>query len=227
MIIDKARIGQYRLQSGDICAVKGSGPAAWACRTLIDPPTDRFHFMLLWMLTEDGDRVLLESTGEGNYAQTLVNIVLHAIFRTGEVGHAVAVGRLSMYHGQDVRFFRPRYVDKDKRRHAPPALTCYGRNSYGYSYISKMILRALWKWAGILWRERRFRRLHAFEVPYLMDEKALICTVAANVGYRLVNEVILPLGVEATPNAYAQAVLDGVLEEIDPETGEVIKVAYD
>ncbi len=224
MIIDKRMIGQYHLQSGDIGAVKGDGPAAWACRNLIEPPTDRFHHFLLWMLAADNDRVLLESTGEGNMAQTLVNIVLHAIFRTGEVGHAVAVGRLSMYDGQDVRFFRPRFVEKDKRRHAPAALTCYGRNSYGYSYITKLVLRALWKWASIMWHERRFRRLKASEVPYVMGEKALICTAAANVGYWLVGEMILPIGVEATPNAFEQARMDGVLDEIDPLTGDTVPV---
>jgi len=217
MIINKDRIKYYRLHSGDIFAVKGSGPAAWACRNLIEPGTDRFHFGLIWMPTEDGDRVILESQGEGTMLETIADIIIHVITRKGAVGQAVAIGSLSMYHGMDVRFFRPVYVSADKRKHAPAALACYGRNSYGYSYITKMILSALGKWISILWREKRFRRLYVFEVPYIMGEKALICTVAPNVGYLLIGEVLLPVGVEATPNAYEQAVNDGVLKELDFE----------
>jgi len=214
MIIDRAEIRHYRLESGDIFAVNGAGPVAWACRTCIEPPTDMFHFGLVWMRTEDGDRVLLESQPEGTALEAIANIIIHAIVKRGAVGQAIAVGCLSMYHGMNLRFFRPVYVDRDKRRHAPPALACYGRSSYGYDYIAKIVLGSLWKWAKILWRERRLRRLNVLEVPYVAEGKALICTVAPDIGYRLVGETILPIGVTATPNAYQQAVDDGILEEL-------------
>lgn len=220
MIVRAGEIDKLGLMSGDIFAVKGNGPAAWACRNLISPPTDRFHFGLVWMKTEDGDRVILESQGEGTWLETMIDILLHCMTKKGAVGQAIAIGRLSMYDGQDLRFFRPVFVPKDKRRHAPAALSCYGRNSYGYDYIAKLVARSLWKWARILTRERRFRRLEAMEVPYVTDGKALICTVAPDVGYRLVNEVLLPVGVTPTPNAYEQAVADGVLEEITTEEDE-------
>jgi len=222
MIIDKRAIRNLRLESGDIFAVKGSGPAAWACRNLIEPPTDRFHFGIVWMGTEDGDRVILESQGEGTMLETVVNIFIHIMVKKGAVGQAISIGCLSMYEGMDLRFFRPVYVEKEKRHHVPAALACYGRDSYGYDFIAKMIIGSLWKWAGIMWRERRFRRLNVIEVPYVTEGKALICTVAPDLGYMLVGEVILPVGITATPNAYEQALKDGVLEELFLEGDEKI-----
>lgn len=217
MILDGSKVAGLGLESGDIFAVKGSGPAAWCCRNLIDPSTDRFHFGLVWMRTEDGDRVILESLGEGSMLETVVNIFLHAMTKKGAVGQAIAVGRLSMYDGKDLRFFRPVYVSKDKKRHVPAALSCYGRSSYGYDYVAKIIVLSLWNWAKILWKERRFRRLNVIEVPYVMGGNALICTLGPSIGYLLVGEIILPIGVTATPNAYEQALRDGVLVELKPE----------
>jgi hypothetical protein len=172
------------------------------------------------MGTEDGDRVILESQGEGTIVETVVDLLIHIMVKKGAVGQAIAIGCLSMYDGKDLRFFRPVYVDKDRRHHVPAMLACYGRNSYGYDYISKLVVGSLLKWAGIMLKERRFRRLNVIEVPYVSEGKSLICTVAPDLGYLLIGEVLLPLGVTATPNAYEQAVKDGILEELFLEDNE-------
>jgi hypothetical protein len=217
MIIDRKKIRGLRLEPGDIFAVKGNWPSDFACRRLIEPPTDRFHFGIVWMGTEDGDRVILESQGEGTIVETVVDLLIHVMVKKGAVGQAIAIGCLSMYDGMDLRFFRPVYVDKDKRHHVPAMLACYGRNSYGYDYIARLVVGSLWRWAGIILKERRFRRLNVIEVPFVTEGKALICTVAPDIGYMLVGEMILPIGVTATPNAYIQALNDGILEELFTE----------
>jgi hypothetical protein len=214
MIIDKKKIRGLRLEPGDIFAVKGNWPSDFACRRLIEPPTDRFHFGIVWMGTEDGDRVILESQGEGTWLETIIDLLIHIMVKKGAVGQAIAIGCLSMYEGKDVRFFRPVYVDKDRRHHVPAMLACYGRNSYGYDYITKLVFGSLWRWAGIMLKERKIRRLNVIEVPYVTEGKALICTAAPKIGYLLIGEVILPVGVTETPNAYEQAVTDGILEEL-------------
>lgn len=215
MILTKGLIRRLELESGDIFAVKGSGPAAWACRTLIEPPTDRFHFGLIWMpVAEDNDRVILESQGEGTWLETILDIVLHLITKKGAVGKAVCIGRLSFYLGQDLEFYRPTQLLKKLRRQAPAALSAYGRDSYGYDYISKLIVRALWKWVKVCIKAKRLRRLRVDEMPAVEQGRALICTVAPDVGYQLIGADLLPPGMPATPNAYAQLVKDGLLTKL-------------
>jgi len=60
------------LQPGDIFAVKGKGIIGKLSSKLMAPPTDRFHFGLVWEKA-DKDHIILESIAKG-----------------------IAVGRLSM-----------------------------------------------------------------------------------------------------------------------------------
>jgi hypothetical protein len=216
MILNEDTIKGLELESGDIMGVKGAGPVSWACRNLIEPPTDLIHFALIWMpVHEGGDRVILESQGEGTWIETVLDILLHAVFRRGAVGQAVAIGRLSMYHGKEVRFFRPAGLLKQTRRRAPATLSAYGRDSYGYDYISKLVVRALWKWLCITIKERRFRRLWVGEMPPVPPQKALICTMAPDVGYQLVGADLIPFGMTSTPNVYEWLLQQGALVELN------------
>jgi hypothetical protein len=217
MILTRESILNLGLESGDIFAVKGGWFSGWACRNLIAPKTDRFHFGLIWMTTNDGDRVILESLGEGSPLETVVDLLLHPLPKAGPIGQAVAIGRLSKYIGKDLRFFRPRFISRKDRRAAPVCLTCYGSRSYGYDYLAKLLIASLCKWTRILIRERRLRRLTVLEIPSIGDKRSLICTRAADKAYELIGQDILPNGVTATPNAYEEAFLEGVLEEITPD----------
>jgi hypothetical protein len=216
MLLGKDDIKQLDLQSGDIFACEGKGPLSWLTRRCIEPPTDRFHYGIVWLAADDGrDRVILESVGEGQKMETVADLGIYISTRAGTVGQAVSVGRLSRLHGRNVRFFRPRFVAEDVRACVPVELTAYGRGgSYGYWLLTKLAARSLAFWVRLVVRERRFRRLHIFELPYIERGRSLICTMAVDVGYALVNEDILPLGVAALPNAYEQAVRDGVLIEL-------------
>jgi len=218
MILDREKIRPLRLKPGDIFAVKGKGPLSWALRHAIDPPTDRFHYGIVWMAADGGrDRVILESIGEGEKLETKLDILLYITIERGTVGQAISLNRLSSLHGKDVRFFRPRYIDEDIRTRVPVELTCYSKESYGYWFIARLAVSWLRKWLEVLLRERRFRKVHVNELPYVEPTKALVCTLAPDIGYALVGEQILPMGMVGTPNAYEQAVRDGVLEELHKE----------
>ena len=215
MILDKNAIDTMWLESGDIFAVKGRGPVSWLLRNCVDPPTDRFHFGLVWMPTDYAtDRVILESQGQGGLLETILNLFLHAVLRRARVGQAVAIGRLSFYHGQDIEFYRPTLLLKKLRRQAPAALSAYGRNGYGYEYITSLIIKGLWKWLSIAVKEKRFRRLHVEEIPYVEQCSTLICTVAPDIGYQLIDADLIPPDITSTPNAYAKLVKDGVLTKV-------------
>ncbi len=215
MILDKSTIGHLELESGDIFAVKGSGPVSWLLRHCIEPPSDRFHFGLIWMPTDFGsDRVILESQGQGGWLETIVNLFLRLILRKSKVGTAVSVGRLSFYDGHDIEFYRPAGMIKRWRRQAPAALSSYGRDSYGYEYISKLVIKGLWKWLAVAIRERRFRRLGVEEIPLEEQGRALICTVAPDVAYQLIGSDLIPPDIANTPNVYTKLVQDGVLTKV-------------
>jgi len=222
MILDKANISNLNLESGDIFATKGKEPLGWCLRQLIEPPTDRFHFGLVWMPTDDHqDRVILESQGEGTLLETVVDLFLHLILRKGAVGQAVCIGRLSFYHGADIEFYRPATIPKKERRQAPAALSAYGRDGYDYDYITKLVLRSIKLWLQIAVRERRFRRLRVYEIPVVEQNRALICTVAPDMGYRLIGHMLIPLGTTATPNAYAQLLKEGVLTKLEEDCNAI------
>lgn len=215
MILDKEAIRYLGLESGDIFAVKGSGPVSWLLRNCVEPPSDRFHFGLIWMPTEAfGDRVILESQGQGGWVETIMNLFLHLVLRKSKVGTAVSVGRLSFYHGEDVEFYRPVGMLKKWRRQAPAALSSYGRDSYGYEYISKLVLKGLCKWLAVAIKERRFRRLRVEEIPVEEQGRALICTVAPDIAYQLISSDLVPPDVANTPNVYAKLIQDGVLAKV-------------
>jgi hypothetical protein len=189
MIIDKSCISRLELEPADIGAVRGGGPAGFASRNLFVPRTDRFHHFLVWM-KRDGDYIILESIGKG-----------------------LSVGRLSMYSGKDVRFYRAGTLDLATRRRACEELTEYGRSRYDWA----LYLRLAWDIAEMEARIVRSgqapRRLSAEELPY-RDDAALVCTEAVVTAFRLVNWSLVPRGVLPLPSAIEQARLSGLLKEV-------------
>lgn len=53
------------LEPGDIFSTKGEGVIAWLSRNLMAPPTDRFHYGLVWEKVDD-DYLILESISKGD-----------------------------------------------------------------------------------------------------------------------------------------------------------------
>ncbi len=176
------------LLPGDIGATKGENVLGWLHRKLFAPETDRFHYFILWRWLGD-DWIILESLGS----------------------KGLAVGLLSFYQGEDVKFYR---VDcPDELRHAASlVLIKYGRSRYDYLLILKIIAGALVAIARMIFVEKRLRKLKSEDLPYARSN-ALICTEAVDVAYlsvgvSLVGEVV-PL-----PSAFRQAELDGIIYQV-------------
>lgn len=173
------------LQPGDIFATKGKGVLGWLNSKLTAPETDRFHYGLVWLKRGD-DYIILESIGKG-----------------------IAVGRLSFYEGDDIKFYRAN-CPKNLRAAAPVELTEWGRSRYDYLLVAKLVVQGLWL---LLWHRRRIR---AEELTWSQDN-VLICTEAVDVAYDAVGVNIIPLGTCPIPSAFKQAELDGRIIEIKEE----------
>ncbi len=184
---------------GDVFGIKGRGISGWACRHLITPPTDRFHFGVVGdYLPWDDDYVILESIGKG-----------------------IAVGRLSFYKPEDVEIYRVVLVGQtpdqrlgklgtELRKRAAAELTRAGRARYDYILIAQIAFGALsLLLRGKLppWRPEQF--------PYGRDRK-YICTEAAAYCWRAVGHPIIPPGVVPLPAGFAQALQEGRIRKIFP-----------
>lgn len=188
------------LEPGDIFAVRGRGPVPWLTRTLMAPPTDRFHFGLVAELADDGDYVILECLGTDP---------LGAVLPFMPTGVTLATGRLSMYNEADLCYYRPA-LPAAVRHHAPVAITRWGRAKYDYwlfarlfaGYLRALITNAL---------RGRFRRVCSEELAYIPDGTNMICTEAVVLAYAMQSHPLLPMGTPPTPAALEQAVLDGTL----------------
>ena len=190
MIVETEKIPALALEVGDIGAVKGSGPLGFAARNLFTPYTDRYHHFIVWWKTADGDWVILESINKG-----------------------LAVGRLSMYAGSDVKFYRATNLDERTRERACEELTEYGRSPYDWLLYLRLAAYVIRTEVGLLRSERRLRRIDASEIPYNADSW-LICTEAIVTAYRLVGWSLVPDGVMPLPSAIEQARLDGLIKEV-------------
>ena len=184
-------IEEFKLETGDIFATKGKGITGWASRKLVNPPTDRFHFGIIWKCLGDDDFLILESISKG-----------------------LAVGLLSWYVGQDIKFYRVN-CDEDLRFAAPDALVGWGRSRYDYWLIVKLVFGAIVALARILWKEHKVRKLRAEDLSsiYSWDSK-LLCTEAAWVAYNSQGVNIIPYGVPPLPSSFRQAELESRLSEV-------------
>lgn len=178
------------LEPGDIGAVKGNGPLGFAAENLFTPKTDRYHHFLVWWKTKDGDWVILESINKG-----------------------LAVGRLSMYNGKDVKFYRAVNLDADTRERACEELTEYGRSRYDWMLYLRLAAFVIGTELKLFKAERRFRKLDASEMAY-SEDGWLICTEAIVTAYRLVGWSLVPEGVIPLPCAIEQARIDGLIKEV-------------
>jgi len=176
------------LEPGDIFAVKGKGIIGWLASRLMTPETDRFHFGLIWQKVED-DYIILESIAKG-----------------------IAVGRLSMYEGKDVKYYR---VDcpPELAAQAPVELTKWGRSHYDYLLIVKLVIQGLWLVFKHLVTEGKIRRIRAEELSWSQNDSP-VCTEGVDIGFDAVGVNVIPIEVCPAPSAFMQAELDGRMAEL-------------
>lgn len=178
------------LQPGDIFATKGEGIIGWLSRRLMAPETDRSHYGLVW-LKRDNDHLILESISKG-----------------------IAVGRLSFYEGEDIKFYRVN-CPKNLRAAAPVELTKWGRSRYDYLLVAKLVVQGLWLVLKHLITEGKIRKIRAEELsPIYTWDSRLICTEAAWCGYNAVGVNIIPYGVPPMPSSFREAELQGRIYKI-------------
>lgn len=176
------------LEPGDIFCTKGEGIVGWISRNLMAPPTDRFHYGLVWEKV-DGDYLILESISKG-----------------------IAIGRLSFYEGKDIKFYR---VDcpKELREQAPIELTRWGRSLYDYLLFLKFAIQGIALFIKQLFTEGRFRRIRAEELTWVHNN-SFLCTEAVDIAYDAVGVNIIPAETCPIPSAFKQAELDGRISEV-------------
>ena len=176
------------LEPGDIFSTKGKGILGWLSRNLMAPPTDRFHYGLVWEKVDD-DYLILESISKG-----------------------IAIGRLFFYEGGDIKFYR---VDcpNELRGQAPVELTRWGRSLYDYLLIPKLAIQGIALFIKQLFTEGRFRRIRAEELTWVQNN-SFLCTEAVDIAYDAVGVNIIPIGTCPVPSAFKQAEMDGKITEI-------------
>lgn len=190
------------LYPADIGAIRGQGPLRWFSENLIEPKTDRVHYLVIGdYLPWDDDYVILESIGKG-----------------------IAVGRLSFYRPEDIEIYRVPLnhedltpeVEMEFRSMAVSQLTFVGRARYDYLLIAQVALVALtFILRGKLppWSPEKF--------PYGKN-KAYICTEAAKAVANFLaasvdQSLIIPEGVVPLPAGFTQALKEGKIRRIFPD----------
>jgi len=176
-----------KLEPGDIGGVKGMGLLPKLNSKLTQPYTDRFHYFLVWERVGN-DYLILESIGKG-----------------------IAIGRLSFYDGQDVKFYRVN-CPSELRYAAPYALTKWGRSKYDYPLILSIIIQGLWTIFKNFCKGESVHPIKASDISW-KHNSALVCTEAVDIAYLSVG-VSLTGGTVPLPSAFKQAELDGLMEEI-------------
>lgn len=180
------------LEPGDIFSTKGEGILGWLSRNLTAPPTDRFHYGLVWGKVDD-DYLILESITKG-----------------------IAVGRLSLYEGADIKFYRVN-CPKELREQAPIELTRWGRSLYDYLLIPKLAIQGIALFIEQFFTEGRFRRIRAEELTWVHNN-SFLCTEAVDIAYDAVGVNIIPAETCPIPSAFRQAELDGRITEVKEAT---------
>lgn len=177
------------LETGTIGACFATPGIAFG-NALMSPTTDRGHYFLVWMYTNEDDYIILESINKG-----------------------IAVSRMSKYKGQGVKFFE---VDcpADLRHQAPVELTKWGESNYDWLLIAKLAVGGAQVFIKNTIKEHKFRRIRAEELPYGRD-KSLICTEAIETAYLAIGVPIIDPCIVPTPSAFEQSRIDGMLKPID------------
>lgn len=182
----RLKMNSFKLEPGDIVAMKGNKIVVWLQNLFLKPETDRVHHFILWQYLGEDDFLILESIAKG-----------------------LAIGKLSWYEGQDLQFFR---VDcpQELRYAAPDGLIDWGRSRYDYLLIAKLFFGAFVALAKVLWKERRLRKLWPEDLPY-GGNSSLICTEGPDVAYDSVGVNVIPAGVAPIPTSFRAAELEGRL----------------
>lgn len=169
--------------TGDIFAVKGSGPSGWASQNLLLPRTDRYHHGIL------GDYISREDDW----------VVLESIFK------GPTVGRLSWYRGKDLEIYRPVGATPEDGRRAAAEATRWGRAPYDYLLIARLALAYL----RFHLDDLPMRRPHYWELHYVEDS-AFICTELAYRAWAWFEPPVIPRG-PPLPQAFKDALDAGRL----------------
>lgn len=177
------------LLPGDIFATRGRGIAGWAVRTLVSPPTDRFHFGLIWMKA-DGDYIILESRAP----------------------KGLRVAKLSWYEPRDVEVYRV-HCPKKLRRQVPYEVIDLSPGIYDHLLLVKFLIGGIIAFLRILFKERRVRRLTAKDLPYV-ENSLPICTEVVDVGYDCVGVNLIAPGVAPIPGEFKRAELQKKMTKI-------------
>lgn len=206
-----------QLEPGDIFAVAGQGLIGKLCRNLMSPYTTRFHFGLvigrLGDLCKDlGMEIPVEnvlelldlphSTTEDDY------IILESINK------GIAPGYLSFYRGTDIKFYRPNRP-VDRRRLAALAFIKYGRSSYGYLQVFKIMIQGFWLLFKHIVTEGTLRPIYPWELSWSRNTGALICTRGVDLSYDVAQASIIPDEFCPVPAAYKWAEIMEEVSEID------------
>lgn len=184
-----------RFEPGSIFATEGKGFAGWCVRHLLSPPTDRFHFGLIWEYIEDlNDYTIVESVNIGLFAK------------------GISVGYLSKYKGRDVEV----YSITDPAMADWGVYACYNilhfqETGYDLMLIPRLTVSGILCALRQLVMERRLRPIKPDELSYSRDDK-YICTEAANEGWWALDYPLVPPGVAPTPASFKRAELDGKLK---------------
>lgn len=180
-----------RISPGSIVATRGRGLPGWLSRNLMEPETDRYHFLTVRdFVPEIGDYEFIESTAIGAFAKGV---------RHGYL--------LAEYAGEEVEIYQVN-CPEELRRLAPLELIRWGKSRYDFSLVFRLVASVPVVCLRILWREGRLRRLRAEDLPYVSDD-AFVCTEAVWVGYSAVGVNIIPPGVPPLPSEYRRAEHEG------------------
>lgn len=195
-----------KLEPGDIVATKPrTGIEKIATRLqnlMMTPPSDRYHFFILWQRVEEPDKedwVILESIPRGSF-----------------LGGGLSTGTLALYEGWDLAFYR---VDcpADLRHQAPWELVKnYARAQYDWLLVPKLLLGAISTFVKKVWREHRIRKLRVDELPG-DENNDLICTESVAVAFATAGVNVIPPGTIATPSSFRQAEIEGRIRRIEPD----------
>ena len=187
------------LQTGDIAGVKGRGFLPKLQTNFILPETDRFHFFLVGDYVKD-DFVILESIGKG-----------------------VAVGRLSWYKNNDVKFYRVNSPNSKKLgKQATEQATKWGRSRYDYRVYIWIFWQALKLFWGQITEEHSLRRIYITEFPQLPNDKRLLCTELVKEGYRGIFPILTTI-MPAFPSAYEWSYQNDFINLVAHWRGEDVK----
>ena len=183
-------------QPGDIVGLTPSGWSileARASQAVFTPHTPLLHWFFIGQyIPKERDYVIYESIPS----------------------HGVAIGRLSFYDGQKYKVFRINGLDPEVYSDIILEVSRFGRESYGYMSILRM-LPAILAIEWTQWKTRRvLRAITAREMYIHMSDKGKLCTqLVHDVPLKLGIDILLP-GEAALPCAFIESIECGKLVEV-------------